>query len=115
MIVAVCSIRALAMSLETEFTLASTAEGAIESAIDAASKRGEIAFGVLLPEFQPQLATLKAAADQAASLVKGDQSDAVKRLPVTLLQALVMEQRLGIDAAALAADPVHAVVERNLA
>lgn len=96
-------IAALAKSLETQFTLTTTAEGAIEAAIDAASKRGEIAFGVLLPGSQPLLATLNVPADRAASLVNSDQSDAVKRLPVTLLQSFVMEQRLGIDAAALAA------------
>jgi len=57
----------------------------------------------VLPENRAFLATLVAPPDQWPSLVPGPQSDAVKRLPVTLLHSLILEQRLGIDADALAA------------
>ncbi len=66
----------------------------------ASLHQGTKVFGLILPD-KNYLLTLTS--DDFAALVPGAQSAAAKRLDVTLLHALVLEQRLGIDAAALEA------------
>lgn len=74
----------------------------LERAILQKAKDGQVTFGVILPEGN-FLATVKAGQGQHEHLIPGSQSAAVKRLPVTLLHALILEQKLGIGTEALAA------------
>lgn len=93
----------LPAALASQFTVTPAQAENLEAAVETASHQGRVAFGILLPQGEAFLATLKATAEQLPSLVSGGQSDAVKRLPVTLLQELILNQHLGIDSAALAA------------
>ena len=90
-------------SLGTQFAVAPVAPEALAETVERANGQGQAAFGIVLPENRGFLATLTSAPNEWPSLVPGPQSDALKRLPVTLLQTLILEQRLGIDADALAA------------
>ncbi len=92
-------IAALPDALAARFTLSNSSPDALEAEIAAQSEAGKVAFGLVLPPGQVQLAVLNASAVEAA----GSGSPAVKRLPVTLLGSLILDQCLGIDAAAVAA------------
>jgi len=94
---------ALPGALAARFTLSSSTPDAVEAEIAALSETGKVAFGVVLPPGQVQLAVLNAEAEELSGLLPGPGSDAVKRLPVTLLGSLILDQGLGIDAAAVAA------------
>lgn len=96
-------IDGLLASLEPQFSVSPAAPEALAEAVERGNQQGQAAFGVVLSGNRGYLATLTAPPDQWPSLVPGPQSDAVKRLPVTLLHTLILEQRLGIDADALAA------------
>ena len=100
--VAAEKIEALPGSLSPHFTVTEAAPDALEAAIEAQAQAGRIAIGLLLSNGS-YLATLTVAEADIPALVPGDQSAAAKRLPVTLLQSLILDQRLGIDTAALAA------------
>lgn len=96
------TVARLPETLVSQFTVTPIDAEDLEAAVEEASREGRIAFGVVLPGAN-YLATLNAASEELAGLVPGDQSDAVKRLPVTLLHSLIIENHLGIGAAALAA------------
>jgi uncharacterized protein (DUF1015 family) len=96
------AIAALPQSLAPQFTVTEVASDTLEAAIAKEAKAGRTALGIVLPKAS-YLATLALADADIPALVRGNQSHAAKRLPVTLLQSLVLEQRLSIDAAALAA------------
>ncbi len=96
-------ISGLRDALQPQFTSQTVAPGLLEATIDRAAQQGGLAFGLLQPQGQSRVATLTVPAEQRAALVPGPQPDAVKRLPVTLLHSLILNQRLGIDDAALAA------------
>lgn len=95
-------IAALPDSLSPQFTVTEVAPDALDAAIADQAAVGRIALGLLLPNAS-FLATLNVSDADIPALVPGGQSDAAKRLPVTLLQSLILDQRLGIDTAALAA------------
>ena len=95
-------IAALPQSLSPHFTITDVAPEALEAAIASQAKAGHAAIGVVLPRAS-HLATLTVADADIPALVPGGQSHAAKRLPVTLLQSLILDGCLGIDAAALAA------------
>ncbi|MBV9849476.1 MAG: DUF1015 domain-containing protein [Armatimonadetes bacterium] len=95
-------IAALPRSLTPHFTVTDAAPDALEAAIAKEAQLGRAAFGLVLPAGSC-LATLTVADADIPALVPGGQSPAAKRLPVTLLQSLILDQRLGVDAAALAA------------
>ncbi len=92
-------IAALPDALAARFTLSNSSPDALEAEIAAQSEAGKVAFGIVLPPGQVQLAVLNASAVEAAD----PGSPAVKRLPVTLLGSLILDQCLGIDADAVAA------------
>jgi len=92
-------IAALPDALAARFTLSNSSPDAVEAEIAAQSEAGKVAFGIVLPPGQVQLAVLNASAVEAAD----PGSPAVKRLPVTLLGSLILDQCLGIDADAVAA------------
>jgi len=92
-------IAALPDALAAHFTLSNSSPDAVEAEIAAQSEAGKVAFGIVLPPGQVQLAVLNASAVEAAD----PGSPAVKRLPVTLLGSLILDQCLGIDADAVAA------------
>ncbi len=100
-------------SLASQFTIAESSLKDIEAAL--AVPNAPLAFGLLLPGDKSYRLTLKSS-DNSVSLVPGPGSDALKGLAVTVLQRLILEKELGIDAAALAAgehvaytrDPVEA-------
>jgi len=96
-------ISALPAALAGQFTLTENTPETIESAIAAQAAAGKIAFGLVLPPGIVHLAVLNTAQTDLPGLVPGVGSDAVKRLPVTLLGSLILENALGIDAAAVAA------------
>jgi uncharacterized protein (DUF1015 family) len=96
-------IAALPSALSVHFTLTPSTPETVEAAIAAKAELGQVAFGVVLPPGEVHLATLNATAAELPGLVSGPGSDAVKRLPVTLLGNLILDQCLGIDAAAVAA------------
>ena len=96
-------IDALPSALSRHFTLSGSAPETIEAEIAAKAEAGLVAFGVVLPPGQVHLAVLNAVAEELPALVPGPGSDAVKRLPVTLLGTLILDQCLGIDSAAVAA------------
>ena len=95
-------IAALPGSLAPHFTVTEASPEGLEAAIEAQAKAGRSAIGILLPG-AAYLATLNVADADIPALIPGDQSHAAKRLPVTLLQSLILDQCLGIDTAALAA------------
>lgn len=107
-------IAALPSALSAHFTLSESSPEAIEAAIAAEAAVGKVAFGVVLPPGQVHLAVLNANAADLPALVPGSGSDAVKKLPVTLLGALILNDCLGIDAAAVAAG-THVAYRRELA
>ena len=94
---------ALTGALAARFTLSSSTPDAVEAEIAAQSEKGQVAFGVVLAPGQVHLAVLNAGAGELPGLIPGPGSDAVKCLPVTLLGSLILDQCLGIDAAAVAA------------
>ena len=96
-------IDALPSALAKHFTLTDSTPETIEAAIAAKAESGQVAFGVVLPLGQVQLAALNATAAELPGLVSGPGSDAVKSLPVTLLGNLILNECLGIDSAAVAA------------
>jgi uncharacterized protein (DUF1015 family) len=95
-------INALPQSLAPDFTTESVSAETLEAAIEAQARKGHTSIGVVLPS-GAYLATLAVADADIPALVPGEQSHAAKRLPVTLLQSVILERRLGIDSAALAA------------
>ena len=96
-------VAALLQSLKDNFTLEPVAQtDALEAAILQKARVGQIAFGIVLPG-GVSLATLKAGHARPSLLVPGPQSDALKKLPVTLLHTLILDQQLGIGPDALAA------------
>ena len=96
-------IAGLPAALAGQFTLTEDASATIDAAIAAQSAAGKVAFGIVLPPGTVHLAVLNTSQADLPMLVPGPGSDAVKRLPVTLLGSLVLENSLGIDAAAVAA------------
>ena len=77
----------------------------IELEIVKKAEGGQKAIGIILPEIS-YLATLKAGIDQIPSMIDGLGSDALKQLDVTVLQRLILQDRLGITPDALAAGNV---------
>ena len=100
--VAAEKLAALPQSLAPHFTVTDAAPETLEAAIEAQAERGPRRHR-RPPAKSSHLATLAVADADIPALVPGGQSHAAKRLPVTLLQSLILDQRLGIDAAALAA------------
>ena len=96
-------IEALPSALASRFTLSESNADAIEGDIAAKAVEGKVAFGIVLPPGQVQLAVLDAAEGDAPGPIPGPGSRAVERLPVTLLGSLILDAGLGIDAAAVAA------------
>ena len=96
-------IAALPAALSGQFTLTQSSSETIDASIAAQAGAGKVAFGVVLPPEVVHLAVLNASQPDLPALVPGPGSDAVKRLPVTLLGSLILEKALGIDAAAVAA------------
>lgn len=88
-------INALPDALAKTFTLTPSTADSVEAEIAAHTTQGKLAFGVVLPPGAVHLAVLNGpSADPAAT--------AADRLPVTLLGHLILENCLGIDAAAVA-------------
>ena len=96
-------VDALPSALASRFTLTESRVDSIEAEIAASAEAGKIAFGVVLPPGTVQLAMLDTDAALLPSLVPAAGSDAVKRLPVTLLGALILSDCLHIDAAMVTA------------
>ncbi len=99
-------IAVLPDALAARFALSDSAPDAVEAEIAAQAQAGKVAFGVVLPPGRVHLAVLEEPADLGAS--------AAERLPVTLLGRLILDQCLGIDAAAVAAGG-HVSYTRDLA
>jgi uncharacterized protein (DUF1015 family) len=95
-------ISRLPEALASEFVVTPATAASLEADIEEASRQGRIAFGLVFPQGS-FLATLNVSPGALVSLVPGPQTDAVKRLPVTLLHSLILDRQLGIGAAALAA------------
>lgn len=74
----------------------------LEQAIEDQAKAGQVAFGIALPD-GVFVATLQQGVGAASGDGAGASASALSRLPVTLLQTRILEQKLGIDASALAA------------
>ena len=104
----------LADSLAPAFSVSPVPPAQLEAALTEAAAQGQTALGVILPDERGLLAVLTAGPEAIPALLPGPQSEAVKRLPVTLLQNLILDQRLGIDAAALAAGD-HVTYTRDTA
>jgi len=96
-------IAALPKALSSRFTLSENAPDDIEAAIAKQAVSGKVAFGIVLPPGQVHLAVLDATEGDQPGLIPGPGSGIVQWLPVTLLGTLILEQGLGIDAAAIAA------------
>lgn len=96
-------ISALPAGLEPQFTIEAAAPEALSGAVERAGAAGRATFGLALPDGRAFLLTLNAPASEWPRLVPLNGSDALKRLSVTLLQSLILDERLGIDADALAA------------
>ncbi len=107
-------LAALPQSLAREFVVeplgagaeandAQSAGAALERALAAKARQGQVAFGVLLPDGKSVLATWKGASEGAAQSQSEPQSRALDRLPVSLLHSLILDKQLGIGADALAA------------
>ncbi len=107
-------ITGLADALSARFTLTVSSAENIEAAIAQQGASGKVAFGIVLPPGTVHLAVLNASAADLPSLVPGSGSEAVKSLPVTLLGTLILDQALGIDAAAVAAGG-HVSYTRDIA
>jgi uncharacterized protein (DUF1015 family) len=84
----------------------------IERAIEDTAKLGRKAVSIVLPQtgatarglgVRTLLATLNASLDEIPGLIPGVESDALKRLDVTILQRLILQERLGITTDMLAA------------
>ena len=99
-------IAALPDALAARFTLSNSSPDSVEAEIAAQAEAGKVAFGVVLPPGRVHLAVLDGPTDFGAS--------AAERLPVTLLGSLILDQCLGIDAAAVAAGG-HVSYTRDLA
>ena len=95
-------LQAFRDALLPQFTLKAAGADGLEALVEQASREGLTAFGIIQGGGENYLATLTGPADGPMSLLPGPQSGAVKRLPVTLLQSLILDERLGIDSAALA-------------
>jgi len=95
-------LQGLPESLSTQFAVEAIDREALEKAIVDKSNDGKKAIGIVLAD-TAYLATLRANVDDVPSMIAGPGSDALKQLDVTILQSLVLQDRLGIDAAALAA------------
>ena len=102
-------IAALPDALAARFTLSDSAPDTVEAEIAAQAERGRVAFGVVLPPGRVHLAVL-----HEANEAVGPGARAVARLPVTLLGNLILDDCLGIDAAAVAAGG-HVSYTRDLA
>ena len=74
----------------------------LEEALLKSAADGSKSIGLALPGKDLRVLTLRYGGDEIARAIPGDQSDAAKKLDVTILQRLVLEGCLGIDAAALA-------------
>jgi uncharacterized protein (DUF1015 family) len=107
-------IAALPSALSSRFTLSEIAPESIEEAIAAQAAQGKVAFGIVLPPGQAQLAVLEATEGDQPGPIPGPGSEVVQHLPVTLLGTLILDQGLGIDAAAVAAG-THVSYTRDLA
>ena len=106
-------IAALPDALASRFTLSPSTPETVEAAIADQASAGKAAFGVVLPPGTVHLAVLNAPPAEAAEIVPGPGSHAAKRLPVTLLGSLILNDCLGIDAGAVAAGE-HVAYERDL-
>jgi len=96
-------IEALEENLGKHFTsspVSGTSE--LEDTLLKSASNGTKTIGLALPGKDLQILTLRYSDGEIAGIVPGDQSDAAKKLDVTILQRLVLEGCLGIDAAALA-------------
>ena len=88
-------IDALPAALAKTFTLTPSSAETVEGEIAARTAEGRLAFGVVLPPGEVHLAVLNGpSADPSLT--------AAERLPVSLLGRLILENCLGIDAAAVA-------------
>ena len=96
-------ISGLPAALDARFMLSDSSSEAVEAEIAAHAAEGRTAFGIVLPPGRVQLAVLDAAEGDDPGPIPGPASTAVERLPVTLLGSLILDQALGIDAAAVAA------------
>ena len=93
-------ISGLLHALASQFAVDESSIEDIEKTL--AAPNGPLAFGLLLPGGKSYRLTLQSPGSPA-SLVPGPGSDALKGLAVTVLQRLILEKELGIDADALAA------------
>jgi len=95
-------LNGLPSSLSSQFAVETVDVDTLEKAIVDKSSAGKKAIGVVFPN-AAYLATLNAAIDDVPAMIDGPGSDALKQLDVTILQSLVLQDRLGITAEALAA------------
>ncbi len=82
-------IAALSSALAEHFTLSPSSPETVDAEIAEHAKAGKIAFGIVLPPGTVQLAVLNQAAPAEAA--------AVHRLPVSQLEALILDGCLGIS------------------
>lgn len=82
-------------------TIEQCAASDIEASITRIGAAGRKAIGIVLPNNQSYVATMKPSID-LTTVVKGDAAKVTKQLDVTLLQSLVLDERLGISAEKLA-------------
>lgn len=97
------TIDRLPQLLSDQFNVEKVAKDTVETRIDDAAHKGFKAFGVVLPNGQTYIATLKTPISEVPALIDGELSDASKRLDVTILQYLILQKHLGVTAEKLAA------------
>lgn len=88
------TLDALPDALRKTFTLTPSSAETVEAEIVAQAAEGTLAFGIVLPPGEVHLAVLN-------GLSVDPSLSAADRLPVTLLGCLILENCLGIDAAAV--------------
>lgn len=90
-------------SLAPEFSCEPIERESLEAAIVEASRAGRKAIGVALPGGKTVLALLTVPVADIAARIPGPGSTALKQLDVTILQRLILQDRLGISPEMLAA------------
>jgi uncharacterized protein (DUF1015 family) len=96
-------LQSLPQSLGELFEVKAVDKNKLEGGIADAAVAGRKAIGIVMPENKSYLATLNAGISEVPSLIPGAGSDALKQLDVTILQQLILNDRLGITPDALAA------------
>lgn len=101
---------AMMAKLETYFDVRETHSSRVMVAIEDAQTAGKMAFGLDLPGGRGFVLTAKDP-NALVTLVPGEHSDALKRLDVSILHAVIFEQLLdlrGLDRIAYTRDPAEA-------